>query len=169
MAQKVLFLDRDGVINKDVSYLYKIEDLQWMPGIFEGLALAQAEGYKIIVITNQSGVARGYYTEEDVKRLHDHMQAVCAEKGITIDAFYYCPHHPEGIVAEYRKACSCRKPEPGLFLQAFTDFAIDREHSVMIGDSKRDVEAAEKVGIHGVLFTTGRIDDCIRKALEGEV
>ena len=137
--RKVLFLDRDGVINKDVSYLYKIADLQWVDGAKEALKLAHDSGYELIVVTNQSGVARGYYKETDVQILHDYMGNELFKAGAPILHFYYCPHHKDGTVERYAVDCNCRKPKPGMILQAIKDFDVDVERSFLIGDSQRDV------------------------------
>ncbi|MBS4912616.1 MAG: HAD family hydrolase [Veillonella sp.] len=150
--KKVIFLDRDGVINVDVNYLYRIEDLTFMPGAAEALALAVKSGYELIVVTNQSGVARGYYTEDDVKKLHAYMGDALAAKGAPILQFYYCPHHEKGTVPAYTKACDCRKPKPGMILKAMEEYAVDRSASFLIGDKPSDVEAAHNAGIDGYLF-----------------
>lgn len=151
--RKVVFLDRDGVINKDVSYLYKIEDLQWVDGAKEALQLAYDAGYDLIVVTNQSGVARGYYKESDVQILHDYMGNELDKAGAPILRFYYCPHHEEGIIDKYAVNCDCRKPKPGMLLQAIKEYHINPSESFLIGDNVRDVEAAEAAGVKGYLFT----------------
>ena len=155
--RKVLFLDRDGVINKDVSYLYKIADLQWVDGAKEALKLAHDSGYELIVVTNQSGVARGYYKETDVQILHDYMGNELFKAGAPILHFYYCPHHKDGTVERYAVDCNCRKPKPGMILQAIKDFDVDVEHSFLIGDSQRDVDASEAAGVKGYLFTESNL------------
>ncbi|WP_251424086.1 D-glycero-alpha-D-manno-heptose-1,7-bisphosphate 7-phosphatase [Veillonella agrestimuris] len=151
--RKVLFLDRDGVINKDVSYLYKIEDLQWVDGAKEALKLAYDAGYDLIVVTNQSGVARGYYKESDVQILHDYMGNELDKAGAPILRFYYCPHHKDGTVERYAVDCDCRKPKPGMLLQAIKEYNVDPSESFLIGDNVRDVESAEAAGVKGYLFT----------------
>ena len=155
--RKVLFLDRDGVINKDVSYLYKIADLQWVDGAKEALKLAHDSGYELIVVTNQSGVARGYYKETDVQILHDYMGNELFKAGAPILHFYYCQHHKDG---------NCRKPKPGMILQAIKDFDVDVEHSFLIGDSQRDVDAAEAAGVKGYLFTESNLLHFMKKILK---
>ena len=164
--RKVLFLDRDGVINKDVSYLYKIADLQWVDGAKEALKLAHDSGYELIVVTNQSGVARGYYKETDVQILHDYMGNELFKAGAPILHFYYCPHHKDGTVERYAIDCNCRKPKPGMILQAIKDFDVDVEHSFLIGDSKRDVDAAEVAGVKGYLFTESNLLNFMKKILK---
>ena len=167
MKAKAVFLDRDGTINVDVSYLYKIEDLRWIEGAKEAIAYLNAAGYKVFVITNQSGIARGYYTVEQMDALHKHMAAEVAFCGGKIEKFYYCPHYKEGKVAEYAKDCDCRKPKPGLLLQAFAENNIDKAASFMVGDSTRDVEAAERAGIRGYLYTEGSLLDFVKNIIKG--
>lgn len=164
--RKVLFLDRDGVINKDVSYLYKIVDLQWVDGAKEALKLAHDSGYELIVVTNQSGVARGYYKETDVQILHDYMGNELFKAGAPILHFYYCPHHKDGTVERYAVDCNCRKPKPGMILQAIKDFDVDVEHSFLIGDSQRDVDAAEAAGVKDDLFTESNLLHFMKKILK---
>lgn len=166
MARKAIFLDRDGVLNVDTAYLYKVEELVWQDGVFEALKDAHDKGYLLIVVTNQSGVARGYYTEEDVKALHQYMGSTLAKAGAPIDAFYYCPHHVKGTVAPYVKDCNCRKPKTGMLDQACEDFDIDLDHSFMIGDKESDVATAKAKGIQGYLFTGGNLYDFIKPLLE---
>ncbi len=137
-----LFLDRDGVINVEKNYLHKIEDFEFIDGIFELCKKYQELGYKIIVVTNQSGIARNYYSEEDFERLTAWMMKAFREKGIVIDGVYHCPHHPD-----VSGACSCRKPEPGMLLDAAKEHAIDLANSVLVGDSERDIAAAHRVGV----------------------
>ena len=164
--RKVLFLDRDGVINKDVSYLYKIADLQWVDGAKEALKLAHDAGYELIVVTNQSGVARGYYKETDVQILHDFMGNELFKAGAPILHFYYCPHHKDGTIKRYAIDCNCRKPKPGMLLQAIKDFDVDVEHSFLIGDSQCDVDAAETAGVKGYLFTESNLLDFMKTILK---
>ncbi|HEX5669991.1 MAG TPA: D-glycero-beta-D-manno-heptose 1,7-bisphosphate 7-phosphatase [Sulfuricurvum sp.] len=139
---KALFLDRDGVVNIEKNYLYKIDDFELMDGILDVCRQYEANGYLIIIVTNQSGISRGYYTEEDFKRLSQWMVEHFKENGITITYIYHCPHH-ESIDGE----CDCRKPEPGMFLEAQRKFDIDMANSVMIGDNERDIEAAIRAGV----------------------
>lgn len=155
--RKVLFLDRDGVLNKDTHYLHDPAELEWVDGAKEALAQARQAGYELIVVTNQSGVARGYYTEEEVRYLHGCMQAELAACGAGVRAFYYCPYYEGAPVERYNRASRCRKPKPGMLVQAMEDFAVDRSRSLMIGDKPGDVEAAQAAGIRGYLFTGGNL------------
>ena len=134
---KALFLDRDGVINVEKHYLYKIEDVEFVEGIFSLVQRFKAAGYLVIMVTNQSGIARGMYSQEDFAQLSEWMKEQFKAKNAALDAIYYCPHHPyiDG-------SCSCRKPKPGMLLEAKERFDIDMAHSVMVGDKERDIEAA---------------------------
>lgn len=166
MKDKAVFFDRDGVLNVDVSYLYKIEDLRWIDGAREALAYLNEQGYKIFVVTNQSGIARGYYTIEEMNKLHEHMQAEIAAYGGKIEKIYFCPHHKEGKLPEFAIDCDCRKPKPGMLLQAFAEYELDKEQSFLIGDSFRDVEAAEAAGIRGYLYKEGNLLDFVKNIVE---
>lgn len=139
---KALFLDRDGVVNVEKNYLYKIEDFELMEGILDVCRHYEAKGYLIIIVTNQSGISRGYYTQEDFNRLSEWMIEHFKSLGITISRIYHCPHH-ESIDGQ----CDCRKPEPGMFLEAQRDFDLDMASSVMIGDNERDIQAAIRAGV----------------------
>lgn len=144
---KALFLDRDGIINRDHAYVYRVEDFEFMPGIFEVCKHFQEQGYKLIVVTNQSGIARGYYTEEDFHILTKWMCAEFEKQQIRIDGVYFCPHHPDKGNAPYVQDCDCRKPHPGMLLQAITDHQLDPSVSVMIGDKVSDMQAAQAAGL----------------------
>lgn len=163
MKLKAAFFDRDGVLNVDKSYLYKIEDLEWIDGAKEALAYLTQQGYTVFVVTNQSGIARGYYTVDDMNRLHDFMAQQVAAAGGKIEKFYYCPHLPEGKIAEYAVECDCRKPKPGLILRAFEEYDIDKEAAFLIGDKPRDVESAEAAGIKGYLFSGGNLLNFVKE------
>lgn len=163
MKLKAAFFDRDGVLNVDKSYLYKIEDLEWIDGAKEALAYLTKKGYTIFVVTNQSGIARGYYTVGDMQKLHHYMAQQIAEAGGKIEKFYYCPHLPGGAVAEFAVECDCRKPKPGLILRAFEEYDIDKDTAFLIGDKPRDVESAEAAGIKGYLFEGGNLLDFVKE------
>lgn len=151
----VVFLDRDGVINADIGYLWRPEDCVWIAGAPAAIRLFNAKNWPVVVVTNQSGVARGYYREADVRNLHAWMQAELAKLGARIDAFYYCPHHLKGNLPAYQIDCDCRKPRPGMIQAAMRDFQADPATSLLIGDKPSDIEAAEAAGIRGYLFTGG--------------
>jgi D-glycero-D-manno-heptose 1,7-bisphosphate phosphatase len=140
--QKALFLDRDGVINVEKDYLYKIEEFEFIEGIFDLCKYYSDQGYLIIVVTNQSGIARNYYSENDFNSLTSWMIKEFKKHNITIAKVYFCPHHPDisGI-------CSCRKPKPGMLLEAAKEFSIDLKNSVMVGDKERDIEAGINAGL----------------------
>ena len=154
MKRKFIIFDRDGVINIEKSYLYKIEDFEYEKGIIEGLTELKKLGYSFIIITNQAGIARGYYTEEEYLKLEKFIMDDFKSKGIIIEKTYFCPHHPEGI-GKYRKECSCRKPNKGNFLKAIDEFDIDVKNSYMIGDRVTDLIPASKLGFKTVLLKTG--------------
>lgn len=163
MKLKAAFFDRDGVLNVDKSYLYKIEDLEWIDGAKEALAYLTQQGYTVFVVTNQSGIARGYYTVDDMNKLHDFMVQQVAAAGGKIEKFYYCPHLPEGKIAEYAVECDCRKPKPGLILRAFEEYDINKDAAFLIGDKPRDVESAEAAGIKGYLFSSGNLLNFVKE------
>lgn len=140
--RKALFLDRDGVVNVEKNYLHKIEDFELIDGIVEVCRAYQEQGYLIIIVTNQSGISRGFYNEEDFAILSQWMVEHLKTLGITITHIYHCPHH-ESI----NGACECRKPEPGMFLSAQQEYDLDMACSVMIGDNERDIEAALRAGV----------------------
>ncbi len=154
--KKAIFLDRDGTIIVDKGFVHKKEDLELLPGAVEAIKLAREAGFMVVVVTNQSGVARGYFTEEEVKNFNAHLNRVLGQRGARIDAFYYCPHHPEAPIPTYRKACLCRKPQPGLILQAARELDIDLSQSWTIGDSPRDVEAGRRAGCKTILLEKGK-------------
>lgn len=149
--RKALFLDRDGVINHEIGYLSKPEDVQFIDGIFETCRAFHEEGYLIVIVTNQSGIARGYYTETEFEDLTRWMHDEFASRGVMIAKTYHCPHHP-AITGD----CLCRKPLPGMLLSAATELNIDLSQSVLVGDKVSDVEAGLTAGIpHLFLVTTG--------------
>ncbi|OQX58566.1 MAG: D-glycero-beta-D-manno-heptose-1,7-bisphosphate 7-phosphatase [Helicobacteraceae bacterium 4484_230] len=137
-----LFLDRDGVINAEKNYLHKVEDVEFIDGIFELCRKYQEAGYLIIVVTNQSGIARGYYSEEDFAALTNWMSDEFKKHGIVITHVYHCPHHPD-----ISGPCECRKPNPGMLLEAAKVYNIDLKNSLLIGDKERDIEAAARAGV----------------------
>lgn len=154
---KAVFFDRDGTLNEEVHYLHKIEDFKWIEGAIDAIKYCNDNGYLAIVITNQSGVARGYYPESDIMKLYDWMNADLAKYGAHLDGIYYCPHHPTGKVKEYAIDCDCRKPKPGMLFKAQKDHNIDLKSSYLIGDGVRDVECAEAAGVKGIRYTGGNL------------
>jgi len=138
-VHKAVFLDRDGTIARDVPYCSRPEDFELLPGVAEGIRLLNEHDFKVVIITNQSGIARGYFTEQMLAKIHKKMQKELAEHGAHVDAIYYCPHHPDD-------KCECRKPKPKMVLQAAIDLDIDLSQSYVIGDSEIDVELAKLAG-----------------------
>jgi D-glycero-D-manno-heptose 1,7-bisphosphate phosphatase len=136
--RKALFLDRDGIINEDSEYPHRPEDIVFYPAVFDLCKTAIQRGYIIVVVTNQAGVAKGYFTEDDVKGLHAWMAGKFLENGIDVAGFYYCPFHEKGVSDAYRRFSYCRKPKPGMFLNAAKDLGIDLSKSIMIGDKQSD-------------------------------
>lgn len=165
VRRKAIFFDRDGTLNVDKNYLYRIEDFEWLDGAPEAIRWANEHDYLVIVVTNQSGVARGYFTEADVRFLHAWMNEDLARFGAHIDAFYYCPHLPDGNVAAYAKKCDCRKPKPGLIERACVDYDIDKGASLLVGDKPRDVDCASTAGVRGVLYEGGSLVALLQKEL----
>lgn len=138
-VNKAVFIDRDGTIAKDVPYCSCPEDFELLPGVAEGIRKLNQHGFKVVVVTNQSGIARGYFTEQMLAKIHDKMQKELAKHGAHVDAIYYCPHHPDDN-------CGCRKPKPKMVLQAAAELNIDLSQSYVIGDSQIDVEMAQRAG-----------------------
>ena len=148
---KALFLDRDGVINKEKNYLYKIKDFEFIDGVFEACQNFQKLGYLIIIITNQAGIARGKYSENDFNILTQWMSKEFEKRDILISKVYHCPHHPD-----FNGECECRKPKPKMILDAEKDFNIDLSQSILVGDKNSDIEAGIHAGIQkNYLITTG--------------
>lgn len=152
---RAVFLDRDGTINEEVGYLRDLRNLVILPGAAAAIRLINESGMKAVVVTNQAGVARGYFSEEFVREAHDRISGMLAAEGAFIDGFYFCPHHPTDGTGIYLNACTCRKPLPGMLLKAAEDFHIDLRRSYLIGDTLRDMEAAVSVGTTGILVRTG--------------
>lgn len=150
-----VFLDRDGTINEEVGYLDSLDKLKLYDNAFEALRLINKSGMKAVVITNQSGVARGYFTEEFVRTVHANIQKILQEKNAFIDAFYYCPHHPTEGSRLYRQVCACRKPEAGMVIEASNYLNIDLARSYIVGDMIKDIRTAGRVGAKGILVKTG--------------
>ncbi len=165
---KAVFLDRDGTINVDKDYLYRIEEFEYLPGVIEALKTLQDRGYLLIVITNQSGIARGYYSEDDYIKIDRWMKEDLKAKEVSIAASYYCPHHPNAIVKMYRYECGCRKPGTELFWRAQRDFNIDMSKSFAIGDKERDLEICKEAPVKGILMKDKNWEEVISEILKYE-
>lgn len=162
MKNKAVFLDRDGTINVDHGYVHRIEDFEFLPGVIEALKLLQSKGYLLIIITNQSGIARGYYTEEDYNKLTEYMLDELKKEGIDITDVLYCPHLPDAKIEKYRVDCDCRKPKTGLFQKAIQKWNINISKSIAVGDKARDLSVCETSSCKGFLITTAIITDTNR-------
>jgi D-glycero-D-manno-heptose 1,7-bisphosphate phosphatase len=163
---KALFLDRDGVINREVFYLSRPEQVEWVPGLWQLCEAARDAGYLLIVVTNQSGIARGMYTETDFHALMAWMQQQFRDHGVEMAAYYYCPHHPRDGIGEYKRECADRKPNPGMLLRAARDFDLDLEQCVMVGDRCSDVAAANAARVGNMFLLAGtEAGDCEGKHL----
>jgi D,D-heptose 1,7-bisphosphate phosphatase len=156
------FFDRDGVLNVDYGYVHRPPELTWIPGAVEAVKWLNDRGYYVFVITNQAGVARGYFTEDDVRRFHAHLAGELRGAGASIDDFRFCPHHPGATVSSYRAACHWRKPRPGMILDLLQHWPIVIHKSFVIGDKSSDIRAAAAAGIRGYLFSSGNLRDLVQ-------
>lgn len=154
-AHPAVFLDRDGTLIEEAGYINRIDNLRLFPWSLEAVRLLNRAGFRVIVVTNQAGVARGYFNEDFVRRAHEHLADRIRAAGGEVQAFYHCPHHPDANVAEYRRTCECRKPGPGMFLQAARDHDLDLSRSFAVGDRWHDVQAAQKAGATAIMVRTG--------------
>lgn len=150
--RKAVFLDRDGTLVVHIPFLSSPEQLRLLPNAVEGLRLFKKSGYAIIIVTNQSGIARGYFNEAQLTLVHNKLLTMLEGEGVHIDDIYYCPHHREGVIEEYRRGCDCRKPNPQMLLDAAKFHRIDLTKSIMIGDSASDVQAGKNAGCTSVLI-----------------
>lgn len=156
MGHKAIFLDRDGTINLDHGYVHQIDDFHFIDGVIDALLALKKQGYLLVLVTNQSGIARGYFSEEQFLQLTEWMDWSLADRGVDLDGIYYCPHHSEGL-GEFRQKCDCRKPQAGMFEQAIRDLNIDPSQSIMVGDKLEDMQAAQNAGVaHKILVRTGK-------------
>lgn len=155
MKKPAVFLDRDGTINEQMGYINHISRFVLLPGTAEAIRLLNMHQYLVIIISNQSGVARGYFPKELVDQTHAHMRALLATDDAHIDGIFFCPHYPKGIVPEYSVACDCRKPGTGLIQKACERFDIDMENSYVVGDRCVDIELAHRSNVKGILVKTG--------------
>jgi D-glycero-D-manno-heptose 1,7-bisphosphate phosphatase len=161
---RAVFLDRDGVITQDPPHFaHRIDQLEIIPNSAEAIRLLNENGFKVVVVSNQSGVARGYYQELDIGLFNHAMAEELKKEGAFSDAIYYCPHHPEGKIERYRIDCDCRKPKPGMLKQAEKDLNLDLKRSFMVGDKVTDIEAGYSVGCKTILVLTGHGKDEVKK------
>ena len=154
---KAIFLDRDGVINLDTGYVSIVDDFKFIDGVIEALIEAKKQGYLLVVITNQSGIARGYFSEDQFNTLTEWMDWSLADRGVDLDGIYYCPHHEEKGEGEYKVACQCRKPEAGMLFDAIDELGIDVNQSILVGDKVSDLKAGLAAGVKSnYLVRTGK-------------
>jgi D-glycero-D-manno-heptose 1,7-bisphosphate phosphatase len=158
-----VFLDRDGVINRDLNYVHAPDRFEPVPGAAEAIAWLNASGFRIVVVTNQAGIGRGYYTEAQFASFTRWIEDWLAERGGRIEATFFCPHHPTAGVGSYLQACGCRKPMPGMIRAALQEFGLDPARCLLIGDQPTDLGAAEAAGIRGHLFDGGNLLDFVKK------
>lgn len=160
--QPAAFFDRDGVLNRDRGFVHRPDQFEWMPGAIDAVKLLNHRGYLVFVITNQSGIARGYYTPQAVETLHVWMNEDLKRHGAHIDDFAYCPHYPEGTVAEFSIVCACRKPLAGMITDLGSRWPVARDTSFVVGDRDIDLQAARNAGIAGHLFQGGNLLDFVQ-------
>lgn len=168
VLHKAVFLDRDGTINTEKNYLYRMEDFTWIEGAVAALQLLQEAGYKLIIITNQSGIARGYYSDTDFWRLTDWMLDTLARQDIKISGIYYCPHLENAPVEQYRLSCDCRKPKLGLFYKAAQENHINFARSYVVGDKMRDLSICFHTACKGYLIANNEEADVVETVIKGE-
>jgi len=165
VRRPAIFFDRDGVLNHDTGYVHRSEEFQWIDGAREAVRLANDLGYYTFVVTNQAGVAHGYYDEEAIRQLHDWMQGELHAEGAHIDAYEYCPFHPNGVVAQYCQDSDLRKPGPGMLKKLMADWSVDVGRSLMIGDRDSDIQAAAAAGVAGHKFEGGNVFDFLKQRM----
>jgi D-glycero-D-manno-heptose 1,7-bisphosphate phosphatase len=162
---KIAFLDRDGVINSgklNNGYVGSLKHFRWVPGAIKAIKLLNDKNYKVVVVTNQSGVARGFFKIKDIIKIHSYIQKKLKENGAKIDAFYFCPFHKDGIIKRYKKDSSLRKPNIGMFSLVQKKWNIDKKNSFMIGDQKTDIEFAKRAKIKGYLFNQKNLHEFVK-------
>ena len=168
-GQAIAIFDRDDTLLVDRHYMHRPEDICWVEGALDALRLLSEGGYRICVATNQSGIARGYFSENRMHAFHAAMQDGLRGEGLKIDGFFHCPHHPEGVVEAFSRVCDCRKPQPGLLHQIDQRFSVDRQRSFLIGDKPSDVGAARAFGIPGYLFDGSNLFRLVERVLRDRV
>lgn len=155
--KKAVFLDRDGVMNVDNGYVSQVDDFQFIEGVIDACKKAKEKGYLLVVITNQSGIARGYFSEDQFHTLTEWMDWSMADRGVDLDGIYYCPHHSEKGIGEYKVDCDCRKPKPGMLFDAIKELNIDVKQSILVGDKVSDLKAGVAAGVEtNYLVRTGK-------------
>ncbi|WP_446786928.1 D-glycero-alpha-D-manno-heptose-1,7-bisphosphate 7-phosphatase [Macellibacteroides fermentans] len=159
MGNKAIFLDRDGTININYGYVYKPEDFVFTYRAIEALKLLYDEGFSLFIITNQSGIARGYYSEKDLLFLNEWLLCILKNNGIEISSIYYCPHHPKGVIKKYSYECDCRKPKTLLFEKAIEEFNISTKGSFAVGDNLSDLEITKSTNVKGILLNDDTFDE----------
>ena len=162
-----VFFDRDGVLNEDLGYVHRACDVKWCEGAMDAVKFACDQGYRVFVVTNQSGVARGLYQEADVARVHQWMRRELLASGARVDEFRYCPHHPEAERTAYRLDCPCRKPRPGMLLDLIRRWRVDPALSLLIGNREIDLQAARAAGVRGALYGGGDLQLLLARELAG--
>ena len=165
---RAVLLDRDGVLNVDHHYVNSPDRFQWIEGAPEAVHWLNEQGILVIVVTNQSGIGRGLYSMDAFERFSAWMDSLLAERGARIDAVYVCPHHPTDALPPYLVDCECRKPKPGMILQALREHDLRAEEAILIGDKDRDVAAAEAAGVKGIKYTEGNLLDLVQSALAAQ-
>lgn len=166
---KIAFLDRDGVINSsrpNNGYVGLLKDFKWIPGAIKAIKLLNDKNYKVVVVTNQSGIARGYFTTKDVKAIHSYIQKKLKKNEAKIDKFYFCPFHKDGIIKKYKKNSPLRKPNIGMFLLAKKRWNIDHKNSFMIGDQRTDLQFAKNAKIKGYFFKKKNLYEFIKQRIK---
>ena len=156
-GKRAVFLDRDGVVNVDNGYVSEVDDFEFIEGVIEACKTLKAKGYLLVLITNQSGIARGYFTEDQFHTLTEWMDWSLADRGVDLDGIYYCPHHSEKGIGEYKVDCDCRKPKPGMLISAIEELNIDVTRSILVGDKVSDIQAGLAAGVKtNYLVRTGK-------------
>ncbi len=161
MSSRAVFLDKDGTLIEDIPYNVEPERIQPTKGALEALRFLHGAGFKVVVVSNQSGVARGFFPEQALARVEKKLRAILSEAGVNLTGFYYCPHHPQATIAKYAVDCACRKPKPGMLLQAAREHDIDLTSSWMIGDILNDIQAGKAAGCRTILVNNGHETDWI--------